>query len=290
MIKRYEDLCFTDDFLFCKVLQSNPDICKELTELILGRRIGRIVMPEAQKAVEITADGRGVRFDVYFEDDANTVYDIEMQNQSSDDLRRRSRYYQGMMDLNLIERGIPFSNLPESYIIFICPFDAFGKGRHKYSFENVCVESIETAASGVMPHMLHDGSHKIFLCAGGTEDDVSPQIRAFIDYIAGKLSSSDDFVQRLHSEVIRAREHREWRLDYMTFQEHVERAVAEARREARAEALAEGRAEGHAEGRAEGRVEEREEILELLKKKYSDNQDLLDELTNAIKNDARNEA
>lgn len=27
-----------------------------------------------------------------------------------------------------------------SYIIFICPFDAFGKGRHIYTFENICKE------------------------------------------------------------------------------------------------------------------------------------------------------
>ena len=40
MAKRYEELTFTDDFMFCKVLQNNPDICKELAELILGKKIG----------------------------------------------------------------------------------------------------------------------------------------------------------------------------------------------------------------------------------------------------------
>ena len=40
MAKRYEELTFTDDFMFCKVLQNNPDICKELTELILEKNRG----------------------------------------------------------------------------------------------------------------------------------------------------------------------------------------------------------------------------------------------------------
>ena len=43
-VKRYEDLDFTDDFLFCKILQNNPLLCKELTELILGNRIFRWTM------------------------------------------------------------------------------------------------------------------------------------------------------------------------------------------------------------------------------------------------------
>lgn len=41
MIKKYEDLDFTDDFMFCKVLTSNPELCKELLELIIGRKVGR---------------------------------------------------------------------------------------------------------------------------------------------------------------------------------------------------------------------------------------------------------
>ena len=68
MVKSYEELTFADDFMFCKILQNNPDVCKELTELILGRKIGSFVELETQKAVKITADGHGVRFDVYFEE------------------------------------------------------------------------------------------------------------------------------------------------------------------------------------------------------------------------------
>lgn len=33
--KKYEELTFTDDFMFCKVMQNNPDLCKHLIELNL---------------------------------------------------------------------------------------------------------------------------------------------------------------------------------------------------------------------------------------------------------------
>ena len=76
-MKDYEELRFQDDFMFCKILQENEDLCKELTEIVIGRKIGSIVKTEKQKSIEVTADGHGVRFDVYFEDDKKTIYDID---------------------------------------------------------------------------------------------------------------------------------------------------------------------------------------------------------------------
>ena len=104
-VKSYEELEFTDDFLFCKIMENNVDLCKELTELILNRKIGKIIPKGPQKAIEITSDGKGVRFDVYMEDDTSTIYDIEMQQTNADNLPKRMRYYQGMIDLDLMERG-----------------------------------------------------------------------------------------------------------------------------------------------------------------------------------------
>ena len=111
MKKNYSELSFTDDFMFCKVLVSQPNLCKELLELLLGIEIRKIEIAESQKTIEMTYDGKGIRFDVYTEDEKNTVYDIEMQTTSQKDLPKRSRYYQGMVDLNLIERGAKFKQL-----------------------------------------------------------------------------------------------------------------------------------------------------------------------------------
>ncbi len=53
----------------------------------------------------------------------------------------------------------------DSYIIFICLSDLFGKGRYRYSFENICKEDTEV--------MLNDGAKKIFLNADGKKGDIS---------------------------------------------------------------------------------------------------------------------
>ena len=52
-MKEYEELRFQDDFMFCKILQENEDLCKELTELVIGRKIGSIVKAEKQKAIDV---------------------------------------------------------------------------------------------------------------------------------------------------------------------------------------------------------------------------------------------
>ena len=209
MAKEYVDLGFTDDFMFCKVLTQHEDICKELAELILGKQIGRIIGLEDQKGIRITADSKGVRLDVYFTDDENNAYDLEMQMIGRANLPKRSRYYQGMVDLNIIEKGEDYEILKNTYIIFISPEDVFRRGRHIYTFENRCIEDLDFA--------LDDGSRKVFICGGsaGCEDEViSPRLSAFLDYIAGKLTD-DPFVERIDTAVRDAREHVEWRSEYM---------------------------------------------------------------------------
>ena len=154
--KSYDELGFTDDYLFCRILMENEDLCIELAEMITGRTIKSILRTETQKSVQLSYDGKGIRFDVYFEDEENVVYDIEMQAVKKYDLSKRSRYYQGMVDLNVLSKGDGYDTLKDSYIIFICTFDEFGSGRHVYSFENLCIEDPQIR--------LRDGSHKVFLC------------------------------------------------------------------------------------------------------------------------------
>lgn len=86
-----------------------------------------ITYPDTQKAIEITADGKGIRMDVYVEGDEGTIYDIEMQTSMLSNLNKRARYYQGMIDLNTIERGADYKELRKTYIIFLCKFDPFDR-------------------------------------------------------------------------------------------------------------------------------------------------------------------
>lgn len=76
--KSYEELELSDDFMFAKVMQ-NKALCKELLELIMGFSIADIVYLEEQKTLDVAANAKSVRMDVYAADENQTIYDIEMQ-------------------------------------------------------------------------------------------------------------------------------------------------------------------------------------------------------------------
>ena len=230
----WESLGISNDFMFGKIMQ-DAELCKELLQRILpDLEIDHIEYPEAQKSIRLDVDAKSVRLDVYVRDGKGSIYDIEMQVVDTKELPKRSRYYQSMIDLQLIDKGEYYKKLKPSYIIFICPFDLFDKGRHIYTFENICKEDNSV--------FLKDGAVKIFLNADSDQDDVSKELKAFLDYVAGK-KSEDDYVQRLKEALEQARKNREWRHEYMTLlmrdQENMEKGMEKGKIEGRAEEIIE---------------------------------------------------
>ena len=217
----------SNDFLFGKVMQ-DPYLCQKLLERILpDLAIDRIEYPELQKSIRPDSAAKSIRLDVYVKDSAQTVYDIEMQAVSSTNLPRRSRYYQSIIDLQLLDAGQDYDLLDSSFIIFICRDAVFDCRRHIYTFRSCCLEDPSL--------ILEDATTRIFLSAAGKLDDVSPQLKAFLDYVAGTISD-DSYVQEVDLAVRRAKANRKWRHEYMTL-EMKERIV-------RRQAYAEGEAKG----------------------------------------------
>lgn len=208
MDKAFEELQIKDDFMF-SVIMRNPRFCKPFIERILGFKISRIEYPKSQEIIDISADAKSVRLDIYVEDGNETVYNIEMQTTENKNLPKRTRYYQGMIDLNILEKGNNYRDLKNSFVIFICTFDLFGEGRHIYTFENCCIQNPELR--------LGDGTTKIVLNTKGTLNDVTPEMKRLLNFIDGK-EPEDDFTKELDEAVQSVRKNEKWRLDYMTLQ------------------------------------------------------------------------
>mgnify|MGYP001028722425 FL=1 len=223
-MKKYQDLQFIDDFMFCKVMTTNPEICKRILNMILGKKVKKIVIQGAQQAINITAGSKGIRMDVYLEDEAETVYDLEMQTSVKPYLSKRLRYYHAMIDLNHLEKGMDYGDLPHTIIIFICTFDYFGKRLPIYSFENRCIQLPEL--------IMGDETEKIFVNPDSDREGLSIDFNAFLDYLNGKINE-DNLVGEIEREVEKARMHKEWEVEYMTWQAF----EMDARREGRAEGI-----------------------------------------------------
>ncbi len=171
-----------------------------------------------------------MRLDIYVEDDARTVYNVEIQAVNTGELPKRARYYSDMIDLNLIEKGTAYKALNKSFVIFICTFDLFGKAFYQYTFENVCREDTRLS--------LNDGVTKIFFNTKGEIGDISDDAKAFLRYI-DRNQSDDDFTRQLDDEVKKAHKNEDWRREYMTLlmrdQENREEGRAEGEHDARIE-------------------------------------------------------
>ena len=120
-------------------------------------------------------------------------------------------------------------------------------GRHIYTFENICREDKDI--------FLEDGTTKIFLNAKGTMDDVSPGLKAFLDYVAGK-KPADPFVDELEEAVKNARKNREWRHEYMTLlmrdQENIEKGIEQGIKKGMEQGVKKGMEQGVKKGMEQG--------------------------------------
>ena len=228
-IKAWEELTIRDNFIFQQAMQ-NETLCKGFIERLLRIKVRHIKYLTAEKTIELSAFGKGVRLDVFVADSRGAVYTLEMQTYyiSYEELAKRTRYYQSEIDLEILLKGMDYDELKNSFIVFICDFDPFGLGRLIYTFRNRCIE-----ADGLE---LGDGATKIFLNAKGKTGDIDPDIEKFLRYVGGKPAEGE-FTKTLADEVSRIKRHEETKVAYMTL-------TAEIMRQRRF-----GREEGREEGR-----------------------------------------
>ena len=211
MAKKLEELTITDDFMFGAVM-SDPRRCKPLLELVLGVKINRIEYPELQKTINTRYDSKSIRLDVYVADDAGTVYDIEIQTTRKKNLPRRVRYYQGLIDVHILEKGEDYRALRKSFVIFIATYDPFGKGRYVYTFENRCREDLEIA--------LGDDATKIILNTRGTVGEISDELKALLRFMDG-MEPGSEYTKDLDRAVEEVKADEKWRREFMVMNELV---------------------------------------------------------------------
>ena len=227
-LEKWNSLTLANNFIFCKVLEENPDVCKELLEMLLDIKIDRIEQPKSEQTFKTDFDSRGIRLDVYVKDGTGRCFDIEIQTSNYMRLEKRARYYQGLMDVDSIQSGQEYSALKDSYVIFLCLGDAFGHRLPVYTFRYRAEEDKNI--------LMNDGTVNIFFNATMYDKMQSENLRSFFRYLCGK-NSDDNFTDRLSALVERVKMNAQWRHRYMTIEQEIKLQV-EARTNERAKELA----------------------------------------------------
>lgn len=237
--EKWERATIANNFIFYKVMHNNPEICKELLEILLEMKLDRIEMRQEEE-VEIDYGKKGIRMDVYAYG-VDKAFNIELQTSDTGELPERARYYQGVLDVDQLNKGVEYSELRTSYVIFICIPDIFKKGLGKYSFENICKENSEV--------VLNDRAYKYFFIAKNYDKILNEDQKDFLRLVLSNECSSG-FSNKISKMVEAAKHNTQWRKQFMEF----ERQMAYSFRE----------------GKAEGKAEAKEEVVvEMLKKDIS---------------------
>ncbi|MEW4410990.1 Rpn family recombination-promoting nuclease/putative transposase [Clostridium sp. AN503] len=225
--KAFYQLQFRDAFMFAATME-DEEICRGVLERVMGIPI-RMVKVVGEATLLVNPDYRGVRLDVYADDEKGSVYNVEMQTTDKKNLPKRSRFYQGQMDMVELKPGMDFNELPKSFVIFICTFDPFGHGLYRYTCMNRCSETGEE---------LGDEAYKVFLSTKGQNDaEEAPELIRFLKYVDGmstaEESQSDELIQRIETRITEIKQSRGMEVRYMLFSEMLSDERKEGRQEGR---------------------------------------------------------
>ena len=251
--QRWAEAGIGNDYIFSCIMRDADIFLRLMQRIFPELNLTRVEKHSPQATFLGPMGSKSVRFDVYSEVNGQ-IFDVEMQLESRGNEQKRTRYYQCMIDEQVLHQGEDYADLPPSYIVMISPKDLFGQGRYIYRFRNYEQTDRDLA--------LGDGTTKVFLNTHGTDDSILPELKNFLKLINGD-SPADDFCTEVNQRVQEAKQDAETRRNFMEFEYMQMLARKDAQAAGRKEGLEEGRKEGREiglkEGREEGRQEGREE-------------------------------
>lgn len=176
----------SDFALFLSVMKVK-EAYADVLSIIMDDSELRLKEVKVEQVVLNKSGKRAIRLDAWALDWANRQFNMEMQNDtSSDNVRKRSRFYQGMIDTPLLKSGkkTRYKNLPSTVIIFITQDDIFGKDLAKYTFSERCEE---------VPDLpLEDGTTKIFV--NMTSLNGRPDLVSLLQYMKNTTLNNPDII------------------------------------------------------------------------------------------------
>ena len=92
--------------------------------------------------------GRSAILDCVARDSVGRQYNVEIQQDNEGASPKRARYHSGLMDMNTLNSGQDFDELPESYVIFITRDDVLGYKLPIYHIVRKIVEADENFTDG----------------------------------------------------------------------------------------------------------------------------------------------
>jgi len=165
----------SDFALFLSVMK-NPKAYRNVLSIIMDEPDIQLQEVKVEQVILNKSGKRAIRLDAWARAVDLRQFNMEMENNAKrDDVKKRSRFYQGLMDTPILKSGkdTKYRMLPSTVIIFITQEDIFERDLAKYTFTEQCEE--------VEDLKLDDGTTKIFL--NMTSKNGSPELVSMLQYM-----------------------------------------------------------------------------------------------------------
>lgn len=214
MKKTLQDLTIKDPFMFAATMSDEMQ-CKTFLSIVLEMDILEVSVV-TEKTLSYHPEYHGVRLDVLaVENSTERRFNVEMQVKDNKNLEKRSRYYHAQLDMDALLTGVDYSELPDTYVIFICDYDPLGSELYRYTIMNRCQENGK---------VISDGNHTIWLSTKGKDVlDEPKELVDFLKYVENpeeaEDTDDDGFVKALKERIAAIKRNRDWEARFMLFEE-----------------------------------------------------------------------
>ena len=132
--------------------------CTEyILQVIMNKKELKVIDQTLQKDYK-NLQGRSAILDCVAKDAENNHFNVEIQGENDGASPKRARYHCGLLDMNLLNPGDLFDNLPETYVIFITKNDVLGYNQPISHIQRRIKETEDIFQDG--QHILYVNSKK----------------------------------------------------------------------------------------------------------------------------------
>lgn len=150
-----------DDFMRC-IFRDDIPLAQHVLRIITQKKDLEIISLETQADMKRLVGARSICLDAYGTDSYGKKYDLEIQRADKGAGAHRARYHSSVMDIENLNAGQDFDELPDTYTIFITENDIFEKGLPFYPIERMNL---------AIGEQFGDGEHILYVNGAYEGDD-----------------------------------------------------------------------------------------------------------------------
>lgn len=205
----------SDFALFLSVMKEKKAY-QNVLSIILNESDVKIAEVKVEQVILNKFGKRAIRLDAWGRTEDDRQVNIEMENHANkDNIPKRSRFYQGLLDTPILKSGrkTKYRELPSTIIIFITQEDIFKRDLAMYTFTEQCEE--------IQGLHLDDGTKKIFL--NMSSKNGSKELVSLLQYMKNttldnpEIQVRDERIVELDKIVTEVKESEEWEGVKMNF-------------------------------------------------------------------------